>query len=90
MQDINDILRDHFRGENEIIKDELKEIEEDLCLLEIIRSLMARNHMNYISAFQLITRKEDHLFAREKSLKLQLEANNAKLREAGGYKDEDS
>ena len=84
MRSVNDILQDHFKGENKIIEDELKEIEEDLCLLEVIRSLMARNHMNSLSTFQLITRKEDRLFEREKALKLQLETNNERLREAGG------
>ena len=84
MRSVNDILQDHFRGENKCIEDELKEIEEDLCLVEVIRSLMARNHMNSLSAFQLITRKEDRLFEREKALKLQLEVNNERLRESGG------
>jgi hypothetical protein len=51
MRSVNNILQDHFKGENKIIEDELKEIEEDLCLLGIIRSLMARNHMNSLSAF---------------------------------------
>lgn len=88
MQDINDILRTHFSSEVEMLEGEIEDVEEDMALLQILEDLMNRTHMNSLSAHRTINSRVLKLKGKRDALKVELEIQNKKLQEFGGYKED--